>query len=124
MLTVTVLVIGLLAVVLNDLGLRYGLSISLFPIVILAMTIERAAVMLEEEGAKETAIAVLGSLFVATVGYFCIGNPYVQHWAFVFPELLLVVLAITILLGRYNGYKLTEYFRFLALQKQMQQAES
>ncbi|MEL6353043.1 MAG: UUP1 family membrane protein [Cyanobacteria bacterium J06627_28] len=118
-LTVTVLVIGLLALILDDFGLRYGLSISLFPIVILAMTIERAAVMWEEDGAKETAIATAGSLFVAILGYLCINNPYVQHWAFVFPELLLVVLAITILLGRYNGYKLTEYFRFMALQKQL-----
>lgn len=123
-LTVTVLVIGLLALILDDFGLRYGLSISLFPIVILAMTIERAAVMWEEEGAKETAIATAGSLFVAVIGYLCINNPYVQHWAFVFPELLLVVLAITILLGRYNGYKLTEYFRFMALQKQLKQAKT
>ena len=120
-LTVTVLVIGGLSLLLDDFGLRYGLSISLFPIVILAMTIERAALMWEEDGAKETAIAAAGSIFVATIGYFCINNIYVQHWAFVFPELLLVVLAITILLGRYNGYKLTEYFRFLALQKQLKE---
>ena len=123
-LTVTVLVIGLLALMLDNFGLRYGLSISLFPIVILAMTIERAALMWEEEGAKETLIAAVGSLFVAVIGYLCINSAIVQHLTFVFPELLLVVLAITVLLGRYNGYKLTEYFRFLALQKQIQQADS
>ncbi|MEO0646449.1 MAG: UUP1 family membrane protein [Cyanobacteria bacterium J06650_10] len=121
-LTVTVLVIGGLALLLDDLGLRYGLSISLFPIVILAMTIERAAMMWEEDGAKETAIAAAGSLFVAVIGYLCINNVYVQHFSFVFPELLLVVLALTILLGRYNGYKLTEYFRFIALQKQLRES--
>ncbi len=123
-LTVTVLVIGALALVMDSLGLRYGLSISLFPIVILAMTIERAAVMWEEDGGKDTAIATAGSLAVAVIGFLCISNPYVQHLAFVFPELLLVVLALTILLGRYNGYKLIEYFRFMALQKQLQQANS
>ena len=121
-LTVTVLVIGGLALLLDDFGLRYGLSISLFPIVILAMTIERAAMMWEEDGAKETAIAAAGSLCVAVVGYLCINNVYVQHFAFVFPELLLVVLALTILLGRYNGYKLTEYFRFIALQRQLKES--
>ena len=123
-LTVTVLVIGVLALVMDSFGLRYGLSISLFPIVILAMTIERAAVMWEEDGGKETAIAAAGSLAVAVVGFLCMSNLYVQHLAFVFPELLLVVLALTILLGRYNGYKLTEYFRFMALQKQLQNANS
>jgi hypothetical protein len=34
------------------------------------------------------------------------------HLMFVFPELLLVVLAITLLLGRYTGYRLSELWRF------------
>lgn len=122
-LTVTVLAIIAIALIADSLGLQYGFSISLFPIVILAMTIERAAVMWEEEGPKETAIATLGSLAVAVLGYLIIENAYIQYWVFVFPELLLVVLAITMLLGRYNGYRLTEYMRFAALQKQAQQAQ-
>jgi hypothetical protein len=36
---------------------------------------------------------------------------------FVFPELLLVVLAATLLLGRYSGYRLTELRRFRALSR-------
>jgi hypothetical protein len=36
----------------------------------------------------------------------------VQHLAFVFPELLLVVLAAMLLLGRYTGYRLSELVRF------------
>jgi hypothetical protein len=31
---------------------------------------------------------------------------------FVFPELLLAILALTLLLGRYTGYRLTELWRF------------
>jgi hypothetical protein len=34
---------------------------------------------------------------------------------FYFPELLLVVLSATLLLGAYSGYRLTELFRFGAL---------
>ena len=33
----------------------------------------------------------------------------VQHLAFVFPELLLVVLAAILLLGRYTGYRLSDW---------------
>jgi hypothetical protein len=120
-LTATVLIMAALAVVMEHFNIRLGLSISLFPIVILAMTIERAAVTWEEEGAKETIIAGLGSLLAATIGYFCIINAYVQHLAFAFPELLLLVLALNILVGRYNGYKLIEYFRFRSLQRQLNQ---
>ena len=34
---------------------------------------------------------------------------------FTFPELLLIVLAVTILLGRYTGYRLVELPRFKVL---------
>ncbi|MGB3691521.1 MAG: UUP1 family membrane protein [Spirulinaceae cyanobacterium] len=122
-LTTTVLIMGGLAIVMKSFNLSLGLSISLFPIVILAMTIERAAMMWEEEGGKEVIIASLGSLAVAILGYLCTINPYIQHLAFAFPELLLVVLSLNILLGRYNGYKLTEYFRFLSLQRQLNQSK-
>jgi hypothetical protein len=44
-------------------------------------------------------------------------NPYIGHLVFVFPELLLVLLAATLLLGRYSGYRLLELRRFRALAK-------
>ena len=118
-LTATVLIIGFMTVLMQGLGINLGLSVSLFPIVILAMTIERASSMWEEDGAKETIIAGLGTILVSMIGYVCMFNDYVSHWAFVFPELLLIVLGINIMVGRYNGYKLTEYFRFISLQKQL-----
>jgi hypothetical protein len=39
----------------------------------------------------------------------------VQHVVLAFPELLLLVLALTLALGRYTGYRLTELKRFRAL---------
>ena len=39
----------------------------------------------------------------------------VEHLFFVFPELLLAVLAVTLLIGRYTGYRLTEIRRFRVL---------
>ena len=121
-LTATVLIIGILAIILQRFSINLGLSISLFPIVILSMLIERAALSWEESGAKETIVAGLGTVFIAVIGYLCVINPYVQHLAFNFPELLLLVLGINILVGRYNGYKLTEYFRFKSMQKQLSQS--
>jgi hypothetical protein len=38
-----------------------------------------------------------------------------KHLFFVFPELLLCVLAVMLLLGRYSGYRLLELVRFRAL---------
>ncbi|MGF1522853.1 MAG: UUP1 family membrane protein [Leptolyngbyaceae cyanobacterium] len=122
-LTTTVLIMIGLAVLLDVLQIQLGLSLSLFPIVILAMTIEKAALMWEEEGPTEVGIAGLGTVVVAIVGFLCMTNSYVQHLAFTFPELLLPILGLNLMVGRYNGYKLSEYVRFQAMQRQLSQSE-
>jgi len=112
---VVILLIAMLTVVSYRVGLERGLSIGLFPIVILTMTIERMTVVWEERGPKEALQQGLGSIFVAVLCYLVMSLRIVEHLFFVFPELLLVVLAGTILLGRYSGYRLTELYRFRLL---------
>ncbi|HEY5642361.1 MAG TPA: 7TM domain-containing protein, partial [Woeseiaceae bacterium] len=46
------------------------------------------------------------------------GMNWLEHLIFTFPELLLVVLALVLLAGRYTGYRLTELKRFRGLVKQ------
>jgi hypothetical protein len=122
-LTVVVLVLSILAMAANQLGLVMGLSISLFPIVILTMTIERMTLMWEEYGPKEALQTGFTSLFAAIIAFFMMNNATLSYLAFGFPELLLVVLALAMLLGRYNHYKLTEYIRFRNLQKSLMDLE-
>jgi hypothetical protein len=59
----------------------------------------------------------VGSMLIATAIYLGVLNDYVMHVIFVFPELLFVVIALSLLLGRYNGYKLIEFWRFRQMQK-------
>jgi hypothetical protein len=89
-----------------------GLSVTLFPIVIITMTIERMSISLEEVGLKKTGILLSNSLLSATLCHLVISNRYVQHWIFTFPETLLVVLAVIFACGRYSGYRLLELWRF------------
>jgi len=39
-------------------------------------------------------------------------NPFFGHLTYNFPELLLVLLAVIILIGSYSGFRLLELFRF------------
>ena len=111
---VVILLMALISIVSHQLGLQIGLSVGLFPMVILAMTIERVSIVWEEHGPADALAQGAGSLAVAALAYLVMVNAYVTHLFFVFPELLLVVLALTLLLGRYTGYRLTELFRFRA----------
>jgi hypothetical protein len=79
------------------------------------MTIERMTLVWEERGAREAIEQAAGSIAVGVLCYLLMNLLIVEHLAFVFPELLLVVLAIAMLIGRYSGYRLTEVYRFRVL---------
>jgi hypothetical protein len=115
---ILIVVIGLMAflsVLTNKLGLERGLSVALFPMVIMTMTIERMSIVWDELGAFETIKQGVGSIIAAVIAYLIMSIKYVEHLLFVFPELLLILLAVTILLGRYSGFRLLEIRRFKAL---------
>jgi len=114
-LIVVVLLMLMISLVSHKLGMETGLSVALFPMVIIAMTIERMSVVWEERGPGDAMRAGGGSLFVATIAYIFMGLGWLEHLIFTFPELLLVVLALVLLAGRYTGYRLTEIGRFKAL---------
>jgi hypothetical protein len=113
-LIIVILLLATVSLLTHKLGIDRGVSVALFPMVILAMTIERMSLVWEELGPMEAMKQGFGSLLVAALGYSLMSNEVLQHLAFVFPELLLVVLAATLLLGRYTGYRLTELWRFRA----------
>lgn len=115
---ILIVVIGLMAflsVLTAKLGLERGISIALFPMVILAMTIERMSIVWEELGAFEAVKQAIGSLIAATLAYLIMSIDFIEHLVFVFPEILLIILAVTLLLGRYSGFRLLELRRFKEL---------
>ncbi|ADE15162.1 conserved hypothetical protein [Nitrosococcus halophilus Nc 4] len=111
-LVMVILLMAVISVLTHKMGLERGLSVALFPMVILTMTIERMSLVWEEHGPGEALQQGLGSLLVAVLGYLLMTDKLLEHLVFVFPELLLVVLAMTLLVGRYAGYRLTELWRF------------
>jgi 7 transmembrane helices usually fused to an inactive transglutaminase len=118
--SVLVIVIGLMlaiSLLSNELGIEQGLSIALFPMVILTMTIERMSIVWEERGPTTAIKEFIGSLVVAIGGYFAMTEEHLVYLMFVFPELLLVVLSLCLLFGAYTGYRLSEILRFKDLAK-------
>jgi 7 transmembrane helices usually fused to an inactive transglutaminase/Inactive transglutaminase fused to 7 transmembrane helices len=111
-----VVIVTLLMLVMSliswELGIRGVLQITLFPMIIIAWTIERMSLIWEEEGKRNAILQVAGSVVVAVVAYLVMKVPQIQYWAQYFPELLLVLLAAILLIGRYTGYRLSELHRF------------
>lgn len=114
-LTVVVLLMALVSIFSHRLGIEIGLSIALFPMVIMTMAIERMSIVWEERGPAESIKEGIGTLVAAAVIYALMMLPEIRHFLLVFPEMLLVLLAAILLLGRYTGYRVTELMRFKAL---------
>jgi hypothetical protein len=112
---VVVAIMSIFSVLSYRIGLDEGLTITFFPMIILAWTIERMSILWEEDGPREVLIQGSGSLFVAVMAFLLMDLPITRHLAFNFPELHLVVLAVIMLLGRYTGYRLSELRRFAPL---------
>ena len=116
-LIVVVGIMAMVAVVAYKLGFQDAITITFFPMIILAWTIERMSIIWEEDGAKEVFTQGGGSLLVSIFAYFAMTNQTMQFWTFNFPEFLLAVLGLIILIGRYSGYRLSELYRFASMVK-------
>jgi hypothetical protein len=116
-LIIVIFLMAMFSILTHKLGLERGLSVALFPMVILTMTIERMSIVWEELGAYQTLQQGAWSIVAAVLAYLVMGIKTIEHLVFVFPELLLIVLAGTIWLGRYSGFRLMELLRFKSMTK-------
>jgi hypothetical protein len=110
-----ILFLAAMTVLSSKLNFEPGLSVALFPLVILTMTIERISVTWDENGPAEAIRMAVFSLVIAAVCYGLMSARPVQHIFFAFPEMVLVLAALTLLIGRYTGYRLSELLRFKVL---------
>ena len=103
------------------LGVTYGsvragvlgpAHISMFPIAILAITVESFATKVEQLGVREALTILLQSVVVIVSAYAAMSSFLLQTVIFGFPETLLAVGAAYLALGRYVGLRLAEYGRF------------
>ena len=114
-LTVVIMLMIFISVMSQKLGLDSGLSVALFPMIILTMTIERMCIMWDERGASDAIKSGVGSLVAAVIAFGAMSNGFMQYLMFAFPELLLVLLAFILWFGQYRGYRLLELIRFKVL---------
>ncbi len=116
-LTFVVVLIAGISLLSHKLGLERGLSVALFPMVILTMTIERLSITWEERGGGHAMKVAIGTLFAASIAHLLMSVPQLSYFVFTFPAVLLILVGFMLAMGRYRGYRLTELFRFKAFLK-------
>jgi hypothetical protein len=115
LIVLVIFLISVLSLVGYRLGFNAGITITFFPMIIIAWTIERMSILWEEEGVREVITQGGGSLLVAVMAYLLMSLEVINHLSFNFPELNLVILALILMMGQYTGYKLSELYRFRSM---------
>jgi len=116
-LTFVVVLIAAISLLSHKLGLERGLSVALFPMVILTMTIERLSITWEERGGGHAFKVGVGTLIAGTLAHLLMSIPELTYFVFTFPAVLMILVGFMLAMGRYRGYRLTELFRFKAFLK-------
>ena len=116
-LTFVVVLIAVISLFSHKLGLERGLSVALFPMVILTMTIERLSITWEERGGNHAFKVAVGTIIAASLAHALMSIPELTYFVFTVPAVLLILVGFMLAMGRYRGYRLTELFRFKAFLK-------
>lgn len=112
MLTVVIMgMVGLVAFT-DQFESELGTVVGLLPVVILTMSIERCWLLEIEDGTVNMLKHVAGTLVSVLVVCLVFRVRVLVNSLFAMPELVLVVIAMMLVLGRYMGFRLTEVLRF------------
>ena len=102
----------------SDIAMISQNHLAFFPIVIVTTNIERLSIMLTEEGLANTLKTLFGTLVIAILGYLLYSIHALEMFMFTNPELLFTIIGFLILIGKYKGYRLSEFLRFRDLVRQ------
>lgn len=99
---------------------RTGLAaVSIFPILIMITIVEKFVAVQIEKGNKAAVILAMETLFISIIGFFIASSTPLIKFIVSYPWIILFTLPINILLGKWTGLRLSEYFRFKEIMKHL-----
>jgi hypothetical protein len=96
-------------------GIGALLNVSIFPMVIMSNVIENFTTTQVESGTREALRLTINTLLVCAACYLTIELGGLQSIILSYPEILLGVIALEVVIGKWRGLRLLEYARFYDL---------
>ena len=87
-------------------------SISIFPILLFILLSDRIMTIFLERDFIETIQTTIITLFLAILGFLLLTWTQLRFFVLVYPESILLLIPINIMIGRYFGLRMMEYIRF------------
>ncbi|MDO8240545.1 MAG: 7TM domain-containing protein [Candidatus Moranbacteria bacterium] len=119
MLTIVSLTI-LVMLVLGGNQRRTGLaSVSIFPILIMITLVEKFVAVQIEKGNKTALILAFETLIISIFGFYIASWKPLIEILIGYPWLILLTIPMNIVIGKWTGLRISEYFRFRHIIKQL-----
>ena len=96
---------------------QYLARLTVFPLIIMALIIENFMKTTVEKGLLDALKICFSTVIVSVACFLVVSIPTLQAIVMTHPETLLLVVGLNILIGRWKGLRLVEYFRFSKLMK-------
>lgn len=93
------------------------IRLSILPILVLIILIEKFINVQIEKGASLAIKLSLATILVSVACYYIVNWDFLKTLILSYPELVLLVLVIDIVIGKWRGLRLSEYFRFREIKK-------
>lgn len=99
---------------------RTGLAaVSIFPILIMITIVEKFVAVQIEKGNSPAIRLALETLIISILGYFIASSEWLIHFLTSYPWMVLVTIPLNIMLGKWTGLRISEYWRFRNVIKNM-----
>ena len=99
-------------ILISILGQNGLLKISIFPILILIMLVEKFVGAQTTKSLRTAIMLSIETLALGVLGYFILSSETIQQIILQYPWLILITIIVNIILGKWTGLRLTELRRF------------
>lgn len=93
-------------------GILVVKQLSIFPILLLILLSEQIIAVQQERSVQEMLIISMVTFAIGILGFLLLSSTYLRNTIILYPEYILVLIPLNIVIGRYFGLRLMEYFRF------------
>jgi hypothetical protein len=96
-------------------GLLVVKQLSIFPVLLLILLSEQIISVQLERSAQEMIIITLVTFALGILGFLLLSSVHLRNTILLYPELIFLLIPLNIIIGRYFGLRLMEYFRFSSI---------
>lgn len=114
--SLSMLMVAILLLTALTISSIYGLidirNLSIFPVLLLILLSDRIVTLFLERELEETIQTTVITLVLGILGFLLLSWEQLRTFILLYPEFILLLVPINVMIGRYFGLRITEYLRF------------